>query len=190
MQEDGITLYNRFLRGDKRALESLIELYRSGLMRFIYGYVKDSFLAEDILEDTFLEIYFRRSFKDTGKASFKTYLYTIARNKSLNAIKKRKRKREVSIDALDVDAAYFLSDSNTEERLESKHRKAALHAALFQLKEEYREVLLLRFFDGLSPQEIARITKRKQKQVYNYIARGKAALKELLTERGFLYEEL
>ena len=89
-----------------------------------------------------------------------------------------------------MGAAYFLSDSDTEERLESKHRKAALHAALFQLKEEYREVLLLRFFDGLSPEEIARITKRKQKQVYNYIARGKAALKELLTQRGFLYEEL
>jgi RNA polymerase sigma-70 factor (ECF subfamily) len=190
MQEDGITLYNRFLRGDKQALEALIKLYRGGLLRFIYGYVKDSFLAEDILEDTFIEIYFRRSFKETGTASFKTYLYTIARNKSLNALKKRKRKKEVSIEALDVGSAYFLSGADTEEALENKRRKRTLHAALFDVKEEYREVLLLRFFDGLSPEEIAKITKRNQKQVYNLIARGKAALKERLTERGFLYEEL
>lgn len=188
--QDGITLYKRFLDGDKQALEALIELYRRGLLRFIYGYVKDAFLAEDILEDTFIEIYFRRSFKDTGEASFKTYLYTIARNKSLNALKKRKRKREISIEALPLETEYFLSGADTESLAENARRKKIVHAAISRLKEEYREVLLLRFFDGLSPERIAQVTKRGKKQVYNLIARGKTALKEILTAEGFSYEGL
>lgn len=188
--QDGITLYKRFLDGDKQALEALIELYRRGLLRFIYGYVKDTFLAEDILEDTFIEIYFRRSFKDTGEASFKTYLYTVARNKSLNAIKKRHRKREVSIEALPKETEWFLSGADTEEMVQNAWRKQILHAAISSLKQEYREVLLLRFFDGLSPKRIACVIKRNEKQVYNLLARGKTALKEILTAEGFSYEEL
>lgn len=190
MQDDGVALYTRFLQGDMRALETLISLYRRSLLRFIYGYVRDEFLAEDILEDTFAELYFKRGFRDTGKASLKTYLYTIARNKSLNAVRKRKRQREISLHALPRDAEYFLCGADAEENAEQAKRKQTVHAAIDKLKEDYREVLLLRFFDGLSPERIAQITRRKPKQVYNLLARGKTALKEILTVEGFRYENL
>jgi DNA-directed RNA polymerase specialized sigma24 family protein len=63
-----------------------------------------------------------------------------------------------------------------------------LHQALSALKREYREVLLLRYFDGLSPERIAVITRRGKKQVYNLLTRGKAALKTQLTQMGYTYE--
>ena len=100
MQDDGIALYRRFLSGDERALEELIALYQRGLLRFIFGYVHDEALAEDILQEVFITLYFKRNFKEQSDASFKTYLYKIARNKSLNEIKKRKRKREISLEFL------------------------------------------------------------------------------------------
>jgi RNA polymerase sigma-70 factor (ECF subfamily) len=185
---DGIALYREFIGGNERALRRLIDLYGRGLLRFIYGYVRDEGLAEDILSETFIQIYQKRSFRDTGEASFKTYLYTVARNKSLNALKKRKRKKEVSLENISRETQAFFVGEDVDETTERKARALVLHQALSALKREYREVLLLRYFDGLSPERIAVITRRGKKQVYNLLTRGKAALKTQLTQMGYTYE--
>ena len=204
MQDDGVLLYRRFLNGDEGGLEELITLYQRGLFRFIYGYVRDEGLAEDIMQDVFVELYYKRNFQEKENASLKTYLYTVARNKSLNVIKKRKRKKEVSLDALmekgetpassddalSLDAQEALYALSTDEQIESAENAKALHTAIGNVKEEYREVLLLRYFENLSPERIAQITKRKPKQVYNLLARGRAALKEELKKGGVDNEDV
>ncbi len=193
MQEDGLALYRRFLEGDERGLEELISLYQRSLLRFIYGYTRDLALAEDVLQETFIALYFHRNFQPRDGATFKTYLYKIARNKSLNAIKRRKRKKEVSLQSfispLDDERKLqnFLSVS-PHAVLEEKERAQALQSALNKLPTEYRETLTLRYLEGLSPQEIAKITKRKVKQVYNLLARGKTALKRVMEKDGINYE--
>ena len=58
------------------------------------------------------------------------------------------------------------------------------------MPEEYRETLYLKYFEELSPDEIAAVTGRRKKQVYNLLARGRAALRELLTAEGFDYENI
>ncbi len=198
MQDDGIVLYRRFLDGDEKGLEELISLYHHGLLRFIYGYVHDFALAEDLLQEVFVQIYMRRTFKAIDGVSFKTYLYKIARNKCLNELKRRKRKKELSLDALAEKNAplteklpdgIFYAAENADDTLENKQRTALIHTALSRLKDEYREVLLLKYFDGLPPERIAKITGRKIKQVYNLLARGKVALKEELLKGGINYEE-
>ena len=199
MQDNGIIFYRRFLNGDERGLEQLIALYQRGLFRFLYGYVHDVGLAEDILTDVFMTLYYKRSFKEQDDASLKTYIYKIARNKALNAIKKRDRKKEVSYEellekggdsALDETAKAFLfGDSfSPEHTLEKQERALAIDKALLSIKKEYRETLQLRYFDDLSPEEIAVITKKSIKQVYNLLSRGKAALKEQLLAGGIPYE--
>ena len=210
MQDRGILLYRRFLEGDERALEELIALYQRGLLRFIFSYVHDEALAEDILQEVFIALYFKRNFKEQSDASFKTYLYKIARNKSLNEIKKRKRKREISLEFLhekhgglirenagENDAfshdfinipSEFLQSMQIEESLDRREILQMLSFALNEIKEEYREVLYLRYFEDLSPETIASITKKKSKQVYNLLSRGKIALKETLIKKGFDYE--
>ncbi|MBQ8323191.1 MAG: RNA polymerase sigma factor [Clostridia bacterium] len=192
MQDNGIELYRRFLNGDERGLEELIALYQHGLLRFIYGYVRDFALAEDILQETFISLYFHRAFKPRDDASFKTYLYKIARNKSLNALKKRKRKKEISLDALTApmkETPDFLTYSPHGE-LEEKERAKILQAALEKLKPDYREALTLRYYDGLSPEQIAAVTKKNIKKIYNLLARGKAALKAELQKEGRDHEDL
>ena len=199
MQDNGIALYRRFLDGDKGGLEELIALYQHGLLHFIYGYLHDVGLAEDVMQEVFVELYCRRSFKEQSGVAFKTYLYTIARNKSLNVIKKRKRKKEVSLDSL-MEKNATLSDTETDEplslaygqrpddKLETNERDKALHEAIAKLKTDYREILTLRYFEDLPPEQIAKITKRKVKQVYNLLARGKTALKAELLAQGVGYE--
>ena len=190
MQDDGIALYRRFIDGDEEGLEELIALYQHGLLRFIYGYVRDVGLAEDILTDVFLALYYKRSFRQHDGATLKTYLYTIARNKSLNLLKQRKRRREVSLEGLhecgnneaERKAQLYLFDVTPapDLALELAERNQSLYDALEKINVSYKEVLILRYFDGLAPERIAKITKRSPKQVYNLLARGKIALKEVL----------
>lgn len=190
MQDEGLELYRRFLNGDEQALEALIAFYRRGLLRFIYGYVYDESLAEEILEDVFVALYFRRAFKERADASFKTYLFKIARNKSLNAVKQRKRRKEVSLEAVNDGNEWlaFAYGATLQDTIEEKERKQAIIRAMERLKAEYREVITLRYLDEIPPERIAKITKRKTKQVYNLIARGKSALKEELKKEGIVYE--
>lgn len=196
MQDGGIALYRRFLEGDVGGLEALISLYQRGLFRFIYGYVLDEGLAEDVMQEVFVRIYCKRSFKEREGASFKTYLYKIARNTALNAVKKRKRKREVSLegltenaesgkDPLSERAQEYLYGESADEKMERAERARSLRSAIDKLNESYQEVLRLRYFENASPEEISKVTGRKIKQVYNLLTRGKLALKEELIKTGF-----
>ena len=201
MQDDGITLYRRFLAGDQGALEELIALYQRGLLRFILTYVRDLSLAEDVLTDVFLTLYYKRSFKERDDASLKTYIYKIARNKALNLLKQRARRKEISLETLLEKGDGVLNENLSEtavlydegyspqEVLERGERAQALREALRRLKPEYRETLTLRYFEDMSPETIAKITKRKPKQIYNLLSRGKAALKEELSSGGVTYED-
>ena len=129
-------------------------------------------------------------------ATLKTYLYTVARNKALNLLKKKRRQREFSLNALLETGAlesgkgfreYVIENSPTPDmELERKEGNERLYKALEQIPESYREVLILRYFDGLSPERIAKILGRSKKQVYNLLGRGKTALKkQLLGENGY-----
>ena len=191
MQDEGIALYRRFLNGDVKSLETLISLYRQNLFRFICGYVYDEALAEDIMQETFLALYYQRTFKPRDDVSFKTYLYTIARNKSLNAVKKRKR--EVSLETLienNTEAKQPVSPTpSAQENIERAEKEIKVQEAMQKIKADYREVLQLRYFEELPPEKIAKVTGRNTKQVYNLLSRGRVALKELLNEEGIENEE-
>lgn len=186
-EDNGIGCYRRFLAGDKEGLEELIALYQRALIVFIDGYLHDEALAEDVEIDVFFELYKRKKpFDEAGGASFKTYLFTIARNKALNAVKKRSRGRECPLNA----AAARAAKEDAESALLGKERAASVHSALEKLPEAYRETLYLKYFEELSPDEIAAVTGRRKKQVYNLLARGRAALRDLLTAEGFDYENV
>ena len=189
MQKQGLTLYRRFLNGDQRGLEELITLYQHGLLRFIYGYVHDLALAEDIFTDVFMTLYCRKiTFRGDNENAFHAYLYKIARSKTINALRKRKRRRETSLDGLmENGAELFARDFTADEihiKMERTENATILQKALNALPPDYTEVLILRYYEDLSPEKIAQITHRTQKQVYNLLARAKNALKEKLTTEG------
>lgn len=178
----------------REKIEELVVLYREQLIYFIYRYVKDFDTAEDLAEDVFVEILMHPDrFKQ--QSSEKTYLFAIGRNKAVDFIRKNSK----------LTLLNGAGDISTEEEMEllmRKHRDDMLTLgavegdpeaellkkedaqevldALQNLRPEYGEALKLRYFEGLSYDEIGQIMDKDRKQVENLIQRGKKGLRALL----------
>ena len=181
--DNGAILYAQYLNGDDSALEQLVKFYYDGLVRFAYCFVKDSAVSEDIVADAFATLIVKRK-RFFQRASFKTYLYKIVRNKCLDYL--RFNKRFVPLD----DLANMLSSGDIENAVEADERKVTLYKCLQQLNAQYRYVLTLAYIDGFSVDETAKITGKSVKQVYNLLARAKVSLKQLLINEGINYEDI
>ncbi len=182
--DKGALYYERFLSGDKNAIADIIKEYRAGLELYLYSVVGDICVAEEITQETFVKLFtkkprFRRS------ASFKTWLYTIGKNSALNYIKKHSR--SVSFDRESM--ACLQSDVEAlEEIYISDERKKAVHKALGKLKKEYKEVLWLTYFEGMSSKESAAVMNKSVHNIHTLLTRARQALKKQLEEDGFDYE--
>ena len=166
-------LYLQYVDGNTNALQQLVEMYSDGLVRFAYSFVASSAVAEDIMEDTFATVIAtKRHF--SPKATFKTYLYKIARNKCLDYV--RFHKKFLPLGDLENVLAFTDVESDVEKREETR----TLYKCLQQLPREYRDVLQLSYLEGFDVQEICSIMRKNTKQVYNLLARAKQNLKILL----------
>ncbi|MBQ8323118.1 MAG: RNA polymerase sigma factor [Clostridia bacterium] len=179
----GIGSYRRFLQGDETALEDLMREYSDPLVRFALCFVKDISVAEDVVEDAFATLLFkRRHFSDCE--NFRAYLYRIVRNKCVDHL--RFKKRCVSLEGMEnvlvgVDAGLAA---------ETRERNAKLAACIDRLPAQYKEALYLAYFEDCKAEAVSRIIRKSKKQTYNLLARAKAALKELLVKEGISYEDV
>ena len=180
--DNGASSYRRFLDGDDNGFAEIVRDYKDGLILYINGIVGNISLAEELMEETFFKIITRKpKFRQTH--SFKTWLYTIGRNVALDHLRRHRRQAEVSDrelqDETDLERLYILEE-----------RKILLHRAMKKLHPDYRQVLWLLYFEGLSHAEAAAVMKKSDRQMKNLVYRGKLALKSELSKEGFTYEEL
>ncbi len=176
--DNGADCYRRFLDGDSSAFEELVALYRSDLTFFISGFVRDENAAEDIAIDVFMQLVIHRH-RYNFKCSLKTYLYTIARSRSLDFLKHRRRLRETELN--DSENTPFQVRSPEDDYLQSE-RSRTLYNAIGTLPEEMRTAVHLVYFDDLSYEECATVMKKSRKQIDNLLYRAKKKLRELLGE--------
>ncbi len=182
--DKGAQHYERFLAGDKKAVADIIEEYRVGLELYLYSVVGDVGLAEEITQETFVKLFTKKP-KFKAKASFKPWLYTIGKNSALNYIKKHSR--SVSLDKEKM--MYLQKDVDMlEEIYLADERKKAVHKALGKLKKEYKEVLWLTYFEGMSNKESADVMNKSVHNIHTLLTRARQALKKQLEEDGFDYE--
>ena len=100
LEDEDVRLMLAFKKGDAASFETLLKKYFPQMMNFIYRYVGDRTIAEDIAQEVFIRVY-RKKDMYTPKARFKTWLYTIARNLSINELRKRKLEQKLkSLEAL------------------------------------------------------------------------------------------
>ncbi len=176
-------LYERLLvlrsqTGDEGALTELILLYSPRLRYYLRKMLprhcdNDSGQAEDLLQETWCDaIRSLGSLRDA--AAFPAWIYRIARDRAWRLLR---RERPVSslIAEADLPAA-------AEEPEFSAEDAAAVHAALAELPEEQREVLVLRFIEGLTYDEIAAITAAPLGTVRSRLFYGKESLRQLLAK--------
>lgn len=183
MPYTGFYHYERYLLGNKSALDELVRTYSDTLTRYAYCYLCDSAAAEDVMEETIATLIVKRKhFHDA--AHFHAYLYKVARNKSIDYL--RRRRKQIPLE----DIEELITSDNLEESVMRKERNRTIYICMQKLPAQYREALYLSYFEGLSTEEVCRIMKKNTKQVYNLLSRAKAALKEIFAKEGLTYENI
>lgn len=184
--DNGASSYRRFLDGDDNGIVEIIRDYKDGLILFLNRYVNNIHVAEELTEDTFVRIVTRKP-RFAAKYSFKTWLYTIGRNTAINYVKRESKISDAPVEDWD-------NLSRDEETLEQSYlreeQKIIVHKALSQINSDYGTVLYLKFFEDLTNEQIAKVTKKNKRQVENLLYQAKQSLKAELEKEGFPYERL
>jgi RNA polymerase sigma-70 factor, ECF subfamily len=143
------------MAGDQVALAALVTRHHAPLLGYLYRLVGgDRQLSEDLVQETLLHVLRQRTYQ-AGRP-FKPWLYMIATNLARDYFKSAAvRKSGQSVDEEQELLHLYDSEPSPEERALAAERGSEVRAALAQLGEEYRVVLLLRFYQGFSLQEIA-----------------------------------
>ena len=175
--------YRRFLEGDKEAFRGIIEAYRANLIRFITGITHDPGQAEEIAEDSFLELVIHPD-RYNFSVSLKTYLYSVARHKALSALRYFSRRTTLPLESCEPPEA----ENGHEKTLERKERDRILYSAMGHLKEDYRTALCLFYFENMNYADIGRVMKKNKKQIDNLLTRARAALRNELKKEGYDHE--
>lgn len=185
MEDIYAELYFQYLNGEEKKLQILIEKLGPNLIFFINSYVHNITIAEDLMEETFTDlIYYKNRFK--GKSLFKTYLFSIARNKTFDFMKKKSKLKWISLYELDKMSSDFL---DLEKMIIKNEQQQQLYKALNQISDECRGALYLFYYEKMSYEEIAIVMKKNNKQIKNIMYRSKKKLKDIMEKEGFEYEE-
>jgi len=127
--------------------------FESPLIGYATTFLHDAERARDVVQDTFIRLYQQDIDKVSG--GLKAWLFTVCRNRALDVI--RKEKRIVGLE--DEQMARVPSSRRTpSERADLQERVSQVHEALARLSENQREVILLKFEQGLSYEEISEVT--------------------------------
>lgn len=181
---NGESSYRRFLAGDDEGLHEIINEYKDPVMLYLNSIVQNINIAEDLTEDTFAELAIKCP-RFSGKSSFKTWLYAIARHIASKYIRKNAKITVVPLESQE----YLADEHNPECNYIKNEQKQILHQALHRLNPDYRQVIYLICFEEFSNSETAEIIHKSKRQTVSLLYNAKKALKSELERSGFNYEE-
>ncbi|MDE0087752.1 MAG: sigma-70 family RNA polymerase sigma factor [Candidatus Poribacteria bacterium] len=177
-------------KGDMSAFELLVRRYQDALVNYIYYTINDYHRAEDLAQETFLRV-FKNASRYEPKASFKSWLYTIATNLSKNEIRNRARRNTYFLEDMveeneDVYHSEFMIDTRYQPDIlyEKKERQQLIKKTLKQLPENQRLALTLVTYQELSYEEISDILNCSTGAVKSLIHRARQNMKKLLIKAG------
>jgi RNA polymerase sigma-70 factor (ECF subfamily) len=159
---DDLTLVHRAQQEDVGAYDELIRRYQERIYATVYHMTSNHEDANDLVQDTFIKAYRAlKSFK--GDSSFYTWVYRIAVNKTINFLKQRKNRIQMSLNDVDFNAendpdlVALVSDKTPRRDLNLLELQEKLNSALQKLSEHHRMVVTLHDIQGLSHEEIGKI---------------------------------
>ena len=163
-------LYNEFLNGKQESFDELIYRYREYVVSFINKFVKNKDIAEDLAQDTFVYVLINKT-EYNFKYSLKTYLYTIARSRALNYLKREKR--IVPLD--ENNKCEVLEDS-----ISVVEYKDIVNNAIKKLKPNYQQIIFLVDIEDLSYKDVSKIIGKTIPQTKMLIHRARKKLELIL----------
>lgn len=182
--QDDNTLMEQATQGDKTAYEELVVRHYNAGVVFACQIVGDYHMAEDIVQECFAKIYLLRN-RYRPAFTFKTYLFTVIRNLSIDYVRKRKKSAAADWDGWDGSCNIEnmrQAEETLEEALIDNEEKKALYSHISNLKKEQKQLLYLYAVEELSYKEIARITGQSVGQVKVKLFRCRKILKSKVEE--------
>lgn len=179
VRQENVRVAEGLKKHEPQILDELIVLYQHRLLRYLLYLTGNREMAEDLFQETWMRVLVRGS-QFNGNSRFDTWLFTIARNLVIDV---RRRKAMASLEemceAADDERPFELpSEEKTPfEHLCTLESGQLVGDALLTLDPLHREVLVLRFHEELSLEEIARVTRAPLSTVKSRLYRGLAALK-------------
>jgi RNA polymerase sigma-70 factor, ECF subfamily len=193
VRQESLAVSQGLKRNDAGLLDELIVRYQHRLLRYLLYLTGNRELSEDLFQEVWMRVLVRGA-QFNGQARFETWLFTIARNLVIDQRRKRTMSsldelvdgtseddRAMSFEIAADGPSPFDYFSNFEDR-------KCVAAALLELDTLHREVLVLRFHEELSLEEIAKVTKAHLSTVKSRLYRGMAMIKPIL-ERSYMQQQ-
>jgi len=193
----------RFQNGDARAFDLLLHRHSTGVLRFIIKMIGSSgrlqrapTQAEDLLQEVFIKVIENKEKYDSSQ-KFTAWLYTLTRNCCIDHLRTENHRHHDSLDASlsrdEINGAVVLDiiksgERNQEEAIIDKEIQRLLDSGIEELREEFREVFLLREIEGLSLKEIADITDTNLSTVKSRLRYAYQNLREVFIRAGYFEE--
>ena len=152
-------LIAQFQRGNENAYIELVNRYRDKLINFVFGFLGDAELAEDVVQDTMLKLYEKKHYY-REIAKFSTWLYTIARNQANSEFRKRKRMKISYLSQMTKqEQDYEIKDLGPDlnKKLQNQFLEKRIRNAIQKLPEHFKSVIILRDIQELSYDTISEI---------------------------------
>ncbi len=159
---DDLALVRRAQKDDIQAFDELVRRYQERIYATVYHMTSNHEDANDLTQETFIKAFRAlKSFK--GDSSFYTWVYRIAVNKSINFLKQRKNRVQLSLNDVDFsaendpDLVALISEKTPRRDLNLSELQEKLNGAMQKLSEHHRMVVTLHDIQGLSHEEIGKI---------------------------------
>lgn len=173
-------IVKKITQGDGELFGEIMKRYENRLLRYIVYLIHHEEIAVDVVQETFIKSYKNlQGFNHRYK--FSSWIYRIAHNEAMNAIKKEKHINH-NIDA--EDAAEATYETSTIQDIDNEILKGDVKACLDELDIRYREVLMLQYYENMKYDEIADVLHMPSSTVGVWASRGKALLRQICKKKG------
>jgi len=176
-QSEVMKAVNKAANGNFEAFGNLYGIYLDRIYRYVYYHVKDQMMAEDITEDVFVKAWKAiRSCKGRER-TFSSWIYRIAHNHIINTVRNRNKSISMGMETL-------TAVSDLRQEIDDTTESYELSEILDELPENQKQVIILKFIDGMNNSEVAKIMNKSEVAVRLLQMRGLSSLRQRITAGG------
>lgn len=164
-------------QGDKAAFQKLVKQYQEKVRGLVYSILNDPELIDDLTQEIFIKVYTSIS-RFEHRSSLSTWIYRIAVNHCRDEIRRKRIRRWFSLEKMELDP--IAVGERTDGKMLQNEKIDMVRWGLSQISEKHRSIIVLKDFENLSYEEIAKILDLELGTVKSRLNRARTALKEVL----------